>query len=233
MENSGYTKAHRAYELSVIAVAVGLAGVFAYRASHAAWGSLSASGLVVVALGLPGGALAADVVSGFIHWLFDTFGSEDTPVLGGLAIRTFREHHRLPKKMLEHDFIETNGHNIGLTIPLWLGGIWCLAGEGLRLAAGPFFVAWAILIAITSQIHKWAHMDVAPPFVQTLQRWGIILSPANHARHHVAPYTSHYCITTGWANLLWYGSERSRPVPLESTSPSESAPEDAASRPAE
>jgi hypothetical protein len=160
--------------------------------------------------------------------------------------------------MLEHDFIETNGHNIGLTIPLWVGGIWCLAGDGLRLAAGPFFVAWALLIAIRSQIHKWAHMDVAPPFVQTLQRWRIILSPENHAKHHVAPYTSHYCITTGWANLLWYGSERSRPVPchsgpavsrdaasskfaggrertgpIESASPSESASEDAASRPAE
>ena len=29
---------------------------------------------------------------------------------------------------------------------------------------------------------------------------GIILSPREHSRHHVAPFAQHYCIATGWCN---------------------------------
>ena len=33
-----------------------------------------------------------------------------------------------------------------------------------------------------------------------LQRWHLILPPAHHALHHTRPFTTHYCITTGWLN---------------------------------
>jgi ubiquitin-conjugating enzyme E2 variant len=39
-----------------------------------------------------------------------------------------------------------------------------------------------------------------PRLVRGLQRCGLILSPAHHARHHRAPNTTAYCISTGWLN---------------------------------
>ena len=52
----------------------------------------------------------------------------------------------------------------------------------------------------TNQIHQWAHSRQPPPFVGWLQRRGIILSRADHKRHHVPPYNDFYCIAIGWLN---------------------------------
>ena len=54
--------------------------------------------------------------------------------------------------------------------------------------------------SLTSQIHKWAHMERAPWIVQMLQRARLILSPGHHSGHHSAPYNRDYCITVGWLN---------------------------------
>ena len=37
--------------------------------------------------------VAADFVSGFVHWLGDTFGEEHWPILGAGFIKPFRDHH--------------------------------------------------------------------------------------------------------------------------------------------
>src|ERR671916_3035613 len=37
--------------------------------------------------------LAADLASGFVHFLADNFGSETTPILGPNFIGPFRDHH--------------------------------------------------------------------------------------------------------------------------------------------
>jgi ubiquitin-conjugating enzyme E2 variant len=150
-----------------------------------------AASLAAVVLGM----LAADLLSGVVHWAFDTWGSPATPWVGALAIRTFREHHANARAMLDHDFVETNGHNIALSATASALGL---------CALGPFaeraLFATACFVAMTSQIHKWAHMDEAPPLVRLLQRVRLVLSPGHHRGHHDAPHTRNYCITTGWLN---------------------------------
>jgi Lipid desaturase domain len=41
--------------------------------------------------------LAADLLSGFVHFLADNFGSAETPIIGPNFVGAFREHHVDPK----------------------------------------------------------------------------------------------------------------------------------------
>ena len=70
--------------------------------------------------------LASDFVSGFVHWLADTYGTEQTPFWGPKFVKNFREHHRDPKGITRHDFIETNGDNCLVCLPVLALGLWVL-----------------------------------------------------------------------------------------------------------
>jgi ubiquitin-conjugating enzyme E2 variant len=197
LEN-GYARSHRRYETGAILVATSafvwlLCVMFKCQPLSGWWVPLAAL------LGI----LYADFTSGFFHWAFDTWGGIDTPVVGALAIRTFRHHHVDAKAITRHDFIETNGHNIGLSLICSGTGLWYLEPTsatlfdvffGMCCCFAAFFVAW------TSQIHKWAHMDRPPRVIQLLQRARLILSPGHHDVHHAPPYARNYCITVGWMN---------------------------------
>ena len=150
------------------------------------------------------GYLAADFVSGYVHWLGDTWGSLKTPLLGNAMIRPFREHHVDQKAITRHDFIETNGNNCLISIPV---GVMCVSmpvGPGEHQAFWLFLASFLgsmiFWVMATNQFHKWAHTDSPPPVVSWLQRLHLILPPEHHAIHHAAPYSKYYCITVGWLN---------------------------------
>lgn len=195
----GYTAGHRTYELCGIALACTLTGWLCLCIAE----SPSLSGWWMPLAGLVG-ILLADFTSGFVHWMFDTWGGVDTPVVGRLAIRTFRHHHVDAKAITRHDFIETNGHNISLTVIYSVVGLYVFrSGKEITLVdvfIGQFLVCATLFTAFTSQIHKWAHQDSPSKVVRFLQRTRIILDPAHHSVHHTAPYNRNYCITVGWLN---------------------------------
>jgi plasmanylethanolamine desaturase len=194
---AGYTKGHRAYEIGGMLLASVLATGLLVRLAQ----SPRLSGWLMPLAALLG-ILSADFISGFVHWLFDTWGGVDTPVVGKLAIRTFREHHVDAKSITRHDFIETNGHNITLSVLPLTGGLYLLRGEAAlgNVFCAQWLLSMAAFVAMTSQIHKWAHMDTPPRGIAMLQRARLILTAKHHEIHHTAPYENHYCITVGWLN---------------------------------
>lgn len=164
------------------------------------WPAILASALVGVA--------AADAVSGLVHWFGDTFLSEETPLLGPLLIRPFREHHRDPLAITRHGFFEVSGNNAGALAPLL-----ALAAAGPAPSYGSSLVAtlglsallsFAVATVATNAIHRMAHMPRSrvPSLVGWLQRHGVILSAAAHARHHRAAHERAFGVTTGWTNPL-------------------------------
>lgn len=147
------------------------------------------------------GFILADFLSGCAHWFCDTFFEEDTPILGSMLIGPFREHHRQPKAMTQHGFLELNGNNCLILIPVVAAAVWSGAPDsGLGLMAHAMVLFIAVSIFATNQIHCWAHADSRPSAVTWLQRRGLILTPAHHDKHHQVPHDSHFCITTGWMN---------------------------------
>ena len=145
-------------------------------------------------LAFAAGAVAADLVSGLVHWFADSWGSDSMPVLGRRLLRPFRVHHVNPDDFLGRDFIDCNGD---------VAAIACLPLLGALAAPAPlatFLLAFAAVSLPTNQVHQWAHRLDPPRPVAGLQRWGVILSRGAHARHHRAPHVANYCIATGWCN---------------------------------
>ncbi len=150
------------------------------------------------------GFIAADMVSGMVHWLADTWGRTDMPVIGKALLRPFREHHVDEKAMTHHDYVETNGANCMISIPTALIAMAIpMHHDGwVGLFAVVSLTSMIFWVMMTNQFHKWAHMDDgrSPWLVTQLQRLHLILPPAHHHLHHTAPYDKYYCITTGWLN---------------------------------
>ena len=145
---------------------------------------------------------AADFVSGLVHWLADTWGSERWPIVGPRFIRPFRVHHVNPQGMLQSGFFDTIGDSALITIPILLAALFIPLEPVAGRAACTFLVAFCFWGVPTNQIHYWAHVDNPPRWVAWLQRYRLILSPEHHADHHRSPHDVHYCITTGWCNVL-------------------------------
>lgn len=166
------------------------------------WWPVRGSEVLFALAGVWLGAWAADLVTGTVHWACDTWGDERTRFFGTRLIRGFREHHDAPRAMLEHDWIEVNSEPAAaacaafalLALPPvqeWLDG---------RVFLAAFVWSLAVMGAAANQIHQWSHDPAPARWVAWLQRAGLVLTPARHARHHRAPHESDYCIAGGWLN---------------------------------
>jgi plasmanylethanolamine desaturase len=149
--------------------------------------------------------LSADLASGFVHFLADNFGSEETPILGPNFIGPFRDHHVDPTGITRNDFVDNNGNNCLASVPFMLL-VWLfvpVATTAWGYLFGAFFLLVCLAVFLTNQFHKWAHMDAPPGWVGRLQAWGLVLSKEHHDVHHLSPYDTYYCITVGvWNPLL-------------------------------
>lgn len=196
-----YSRAQRWFEYGAIALYALLAAASAWRLVGAAgWGCVP-----VLAVALPLGWLATDLLSGLVHWACDSFGSVHTPLLGSAFIRPFREHHADPQAMTRHDFVETHGASCFAALPFLC--LSCLLP--LDAVVAQLLQAWLLAIGLaalaTNQCHKWAHMapSATPAAVRWAQRRGLILPAAHHRRHHTPPFDSHFCMSSGWLNPLF------------------------------
>ncbi len=195
---AAYGRGQRVLEYASIAL-------FALLAAWSLWRLAQASGAwlpLVLIVTTACGWLAADLLSGLLHFAFDTWGSASTPLIGRAFIRPFREHHADPEAMARHDFVETHGASCLAALPLLAV---CAA---LPFDSGAAILGQGLLLCIafgalaTNQCHKWAHMEEAatPRLVQLAQRWRLALPREHHLRHHTSPFDSNFCMSCGWMN---------------------------------
>lgn len=191
-----YSPTHRAAEVMAITSLFALVIAGAWRAFGAA------DGLQTLWIGAAVffGYVLADFCSGFVHWMADRYGTVDTPYVGPNYVKPFREHHSDPKGMTRHDFIETNGNNSIVTVPLMASAWFIPVNSSLGLFLFTALVSLAFWVFLTNQFHKWAHQDEVPAIINRLQQAGIVLDVDHHNVHHTAPHDKYYCITSGWLN---------------------------------
>lgn len=161
-------------------------------------GVQSPAELAVVMTMLAAGYVMADLLTGFVHWLCDTFFEETTPFIGSALIASFREHHRDPLLMTRHGFLELTGSSFRGLAPLLWAYLWL--DHPSRTFIDAFVLALGSGAVATNLLHRWAHEPDPPPIARLLQRSGLVLTPLRHASHHAPPYAAAYCVTTGWLN---------------------------------
>ena len=179
---------------------VALQAFVAYRAVCA----LKATQLWMVPLAFFVAEITTDFVSGVAHWMCDTWGRLDTPIVGPTFIRSFREHHIDPSAICNHDFIETNADpsifSVVLNLYLVFVRPWDPSASSAEIFLYFFAIFGGFFAAFTNEFHKWSHMPKAPKWIQILQDFWIVLPRRHHAVHHRPPFDKYYCITTGHLN---------------------------------
>ena len=141
------------------------------------------------------GVLFADFVSGFVHWLEDSYGCETWPVIGPIVIEPNIRHHYSPRDFTEVSYWKRNLPIIFLAL-VAIGLFWIT--DLLNI----FTVSFVIAASQANETHRWAHLPSrrTPVFVKALQRAGLFVSSRHHGRHHNHPFRSHYCTITNFMN---------------------------------
>jgi hypothetical protein len=197
----GYSRGQRLLELVSIAL-------FVLLAASGLWRSVAATGLYFVPLVLiaaPSGWLAADLLSGLLHWACDSFGNAHTPLIGNAFIRPFRLHHADPEEMTRHDFVETHGSSCFAALPVLVVTSVMPLDTWQRALAHGVLLFLALGGLLSNQCHKWTHMDEAatPRLVQLAQRAWLVLPREHHRLHHSPPFDTHFCMASGWLNAAF------------------------------
>ncbi len=164
-------------------------------AAHAPW----------ILVGALAGVAAADLATGFVHWLGDRCFDADTPWIGRAVIQPFREHHVDPLGITRHGFVEVTGNNALALLPVVALGAWLAPAFGTSgLASGGLGALGTLALAalFSNPIHRWAHLPRVPAPLAWLQRYHLLLPPRHHARHHRGAHATHFCVVTGWMNPL-------------------------------
>ena len=148
--------------------------------------------------------MLADFICGVVHWVGDTYGDENSPIIGHNLVQPFRWHHVSPKAMTKYSLSTTLGSSVMLALPFMTYCYFKLPRANTSIEYFLlFFIATLCLFSAFANLgHKFAHRKPSeiPSFVRGLQKAKLLLPPEHHNKHHIPPHLTHYCVFNGWCN---------------------------------
>jgi ubiquitin-conjugating enzyme E2 variant len=141
--------------------------------------------------------LAADFLTGLVHWWEDAYGNPNWKFLGKAVIEPNLLHHQKPREFLKSSYYQL----VFFSVLVGLG----LIALSYVLGILNYYTAFAILLSTQgNQIHAFAHQSNREngPIICFLQELGVLQSRKHHGYHHRAPYECHYCAITNYLNPL-------------------------------
>jgi ubiquitin-conjugating enzyme E2 variant len=144
--------------------------------------------------------LITDFISGFVHWLEDSYGHPHMPVVGRYVTKPDLLHHYNPRKFVTNSWFSSSDLLL----------ILCSASLLVAFIFGrlsPMVCLGAVLGVNANQIHKWCHRTARENgrFIVGLQRLRLVQTPRQHHQHHVGRKDAAYCVLTGLLNPILDG----------------------------
>jgi ubiquitin-conjugating enzyme E2 variant len=138
----------------------------------------------------------ADFLTGFFHWLEDTYCLESYPLIGSFICEPNIEHHIDPQLMVRTGtFFSRNVLQWGLCGAMF-GMVW-MVGFG-----NVYTFTTLALTSFGNEIHRWNHMHKTNRFVTFVKDFGIIQAHKQHSMHHKPPHNFYYCVMTSQVNAV-------------------------------
>ena len=144
--------------------------------------------------------VAADFVSGVVHWAEDTYArfepARKLRLINAIALDNDL-HHRRPRDFLARSWWQSSWDltllGFAIVIAAWaMGALSCA------------LLVFVLLSVNANQMHKWTHRNPRENawWVTRLQRLHLLQTPRHHGRHHAGEKNSHYCVVTNFLNPL-------------------------------
>ena len=141
--------------------------------------------------------IAADFITGVIHWWEDAYGNPNWPIIGKYIVEPNLIHHKQPTKLLEGSY--WNRINTSFFAAAIIGGILWLVG----------LYSWQMIVCLLfcvqgNEVHSMSHRPdkASNTVVRFLQKTGLLQSKRMHRWHHRAPYETNFCIMSDFTNPI-------------------------------
>ena len=142
-----------------------------------------------------------DLLSGTLHIAFDNpfFAAGGWAGILKEPATGFQEHHHDTTLIARMSLL---AHLGPMGVPLVASYIVGLVVHN-HLLHGLYHTWMSLLILLMQMCHRWSHVGVSsrPALTSRLQRIpGLLLSPAEHAKHHTGKHDHNFCIASGLCN---------------------------------
>ncbi len=151
---------------------------------------------------------AADFLTGFFHWLEDTYCLEQMPLIGGFICEPNIDHHIDPQLMVRVGTFFSRNVFQWVLCGVLFGGLWLVNFGNVYTFLTLFFASFG------NEVHRWNHMAKTGPVVTFIKETGLIQAQRQHSMHHKPPHNSYYCVLSSQLNPVlervrfWRGLER-------------------------
>jgi len=159
-----------------------------------------------------GALIGYDLLSGFLHIVFDNPDNLHMPILGQPCLE-FQMHHHFPMDLVLRDFLDVCGdlNMVGILLTIWTFACFDVHNPLLRYMGG-----LKMLMGYYGQFsHRSAHIPSSSKnkFVTALRSFGLMIPLEKHRSHHRPPHDTDFCLVgvcNPLINFLYHKVTRNR-----------------------
>lgn len=148
------------------------------------------------------GFILADIVTGILHWLEDTYLSYciNIPILSNIS-KDNELHHYFPRSILAYSYIEHITYSLPFSIIAFT--LILLLNKKFVFKHIYIFISFFVFSISSNILHRFSHMRDCEKsnVLKSIQKTGILCSHDHHSKHHENNLEK-YCVISEYNNYI-------------------------------